>query len=431
MQTINLAPKRSKLLILFYILCLMVAGLGETMFFHDYTKVVTVGAVIAAILVLLVSGDLEKMDRIFGFWGLYIMLLVGILLWSACIWIVQLEDFFYMVRGISKLVFQGINIFVVVSAVYLFREKAIHYTFYGIALSNTLIVILNFLHFGWQNAYETFVVFIQTMGTATGFMKQLEIHDMTFTYGFFLLYFIFFDNSAKQKRILYILICCVFILIGLKRIELVGILLASLLGILLIKPAAKQQYKIMRGCSIACVFFCFVYIVSIRYGIFDQIMTYFHIDTMGRQNLYHFISQYYTMGPDFFGYGFGFISELLRDLKDANIEGISGLLAIHNDILVQYIELGFIGFGLWAWYVFSFQFQWIYKGFGVKTAKLFLLCMIYILTTYTTDNTIFYYWTSLVLRLIPMAYAFRNNVEEEMAQEMHTLSYHWSMYRKK
>ena len=37
---------------------------------------------------------------------------------------------------------------------------------------------------------------------------------------------------------------------------------------------------------------------------------------------------------------------------------------------------------------------------------LFFLCEMYIFITYTTDNTLYYFFTSLVLRLMPLAYAF-------------------------
>ena len=38
-------------------------------------------------------------------------------------------------------------------------------------------------------------------------MKGLEIHDVTFTYGFFLIYFIFFDKiSSKKMKVINIIL---------------------------------------------------------------------------------------------------------------------------------------------------------------------------------------------------------------------------------
>ena len=53
-----------------------------------------------------------------------------------------------------------------------------------------------------------------------------------------------------------------------------------------------------------------------------------------------------------------------------------------------------------------FQVNWMINHWGEKTGMLFFLCEMYIFITYTTDNTLYYFFTSLVLRLMPLAYAF-------------------------
>ena len=51
---------------------------------------------------------------------------------------------------------------------------------------------------------------------------------------------------------------------------------------------------------------------------------------------------------------------------------------------------------------------------GEKVAMLFFLCELYIFITYTTDNTLYYYYSSLVLRLMPMGYAFHKRTEQDI-----------------
>lgn len=400
-----------------YVICILIAGLGESMFFPDYMKIVSAGAIGMALLVLFLMGDFYKLDKIAGFFGVYCLLLLGILLWSAGIWLFKFQPGDSISRGVSKLIYQLINILVVASAVYLFRERAIHYTFYGIALCNFAILLLNLRHFGISNAIETFRTFVLTMGEASGFMKQMEIHDMTFTYGFFILYFSCFDRGKKLPRAVNITICCIFFYLGLKRIAIFSLLLALLVAWILKRKAFWRQHRILRAGSIACMIFCFAYVVFIRIGGFDWLTETFHIDALGRNELYHFIGQYYEISPAFTGYGFNSVHMLMLEIASAGVQGISGLRAIHNDVLVQYIEFGFIGFWIWAWYTFVFQYRWLQKKFGTKTAKLFFLCLFYILFTYLTDNTLFYFWTSMILRLVPMAYAFRDNLEEDLSAE--------------
>jgi len=83
-----------------------------------------------------------------------------------------------------------------------------------------------------------------------------------------------------------------------------------------------------------------------------------------------------------------------------------GVVALHNNILTIYIELGFLGFWAWMIYTWVFQVNWMINHWGEKTGMLFFLCEMYIFITYTTDNTLYYFFTSLVLRLMPLAYAF-------------------------
>ena len=129
-------------------------------------------------------------------------------------------------------------------------------------------------------------------------------------------------------------------------------------------------------------------------------MNYFEVDTMGRNEVYGFIEKYYDISLGFLGYGFEYTTVILQQIQQTNPELKIGVLALHNNILTVYIELGFLGF--WAWIVYT----WVFL--------LFFLSELYIFITYTTDNTLYYYYTSFILRLLPAAYAFHIPYEKEI-----------------
>ena len=72
----------------------------------------------------------------------------------------------------------------------------------------------------------------------------------------------------------------------------------------------------------------------------------------------------------------------------------------------MYVELGFWGFALWILGYYVFQTHWFLSRCGEKTAVCFLAINIYMLVTYMTDNTMFYYWSSMVIRMLPVCFFY-------------------------
>ena len=170
----------------------------------------------------------------------------------------------------------------------------------------------------------------------------------------------------------------------------------------------------MKFLAWAFVAVSFAYIVITRTGLFTAITNYLNMDTMGRNEVYDYIKKYYDISIGFIGYGFEYTTVILQQIAKANPEAHIGVVALHNNILTIYIELGFIGFWAWMLYTWIFQLNWMLNHWGEKTAMLFFLCEVYIFITYMTDNTLYYYYTSLVLRLLPMAYTFHKQTAQDI-----------------
>ena len=93
-------------------------------------------------------------------------------------------------------------------------------------------------------------------------MKGLEIHDVTFTYGFFLIYFIFFDKiSSKKMKVINIILALFLFGLGFKRIAIASCILMLLAAWGLEKLTPRVQFGIMKTILICGVIFHF-YIYS-------------------------------------------------------------------------------------------------------------------------------------------------------------------------
>ena len=88
---------------------------------------------------------------------------------------------------------------------------------------------------------------------------QLEIHDLTFVFGQMILYYAVFAPSyyrqEKRKRWLYLLLCCWFFLVGMKRIAIPAVVLFVLIALLLRKRKVPRLVLPGSGRLLHPVFF--------------------------------------------------------------------------------------------------------------------------------------------------------------------------------
>lgn len=82
--------------------------------------------------------------------------------------------------------------------------------------------------------------------------------------------------------------------------------------------------------------------------------------------------------------------------------------------------MGFWGFLIWIMGYYVFQTHWFLSRCGEKVAVCFMAINVYMLITYMTDNTMFYYWSSMVIRMIPMAF-FYDPVKDPPLKETNIL----------
>ncbi|MBR4723212.1 MAG: O-antigen ligase family protein, partial [Clostridia bacterium] len=236
------------------------------------------------------------------------------------------------------------------------------------------------------------------------FIRAIEIHDITFVMGVYVIYFLFFCHGEK-KRLLYAGLALFLFMAGLKRIAFLSMLLAILFAAFAFWLNPKSQARLVTLVSFAIVVFCYYYLSIIHSGAFTAFLEAHDIELMGREKIYDFISNFYTISPAYRGKGYEFCVQLLRSMKGTK-DQVVNITAVHNDILKMYVELGFWGFFVWIMWYYVYQTHWFLTRCGEKTAICFMTINLYMLVSYMTDNNMFYYWSSMAIRIIPMAFFF-------------------------
>ena len=411
------SPLWQKLLTIGCVFFLSVAGLGEWKVLNGMLgglpKAISLGVIGLAVLYTLFYPDETRLREIWKPTLLYMSLMAALFFWSMVIWIESFAAVPSMIRSCSKLVFQSIAILTAVALVYLFREKAIELFTISICIANTAIMLLSIPDYGLAASIQSLVTCLITFGDADGYALQLEIHDLTFVFGQMVLYYaVFAPHSTlqeKRKRRRYLLLCCCFFLVGMKRIAIPAVVLFILIALLLRKRKVPSWFYLAVGGCYILFFLAFLYCV--RNGIITALLLRFGIDMMGRDYLWSMANPYYEFSITYLGHGFEYVDTIIAQWYNAGL--LNQAIPFHNDILKVFVEVGFPGFLLWSGiqYVLTPLFWQRYAD--QQTALLYMCELGYMTVTYLTDNTAFYFWSAMALRLVTLAYAMERKKPPE------------------
>ena len=387
------------------------AGLGDWKVLNNayggLPKVIVLGVIVCAFLNFLVAADFSKLKRAMGYFPIYLLPIVVYIVISMYIWITDFSNAASITRAGEKILFQTIAIVYTVFMCYLLEDRAVNCLFFSMCAANVGIMLLEMPKYGFQESIASIVTGLVTFGEAEGFMRALEIHDITFLFGqFFVYYMMFAPKSTKPERrirISGILLSVLFILLGLKRTVLPAVIVVCIYVKLL--RLFKKPEKFVTFTGIALVLFFYLYLYLTRSGILVAFMESLGINMMGRDVLWSLPNPYYELSFFWKGLGFEGVTDLMNRFYQQGL--ITRPYPLHNDILKIFIELGSIGFTLWAVvYYIVFPSYWM-KRHDTETGMLYMAILLYMTVTYLTDNTVFYFWSSLGLRLIPMSFSYR------------------------
>ena len=391
--------------------CTFLAGLGDWKVLNNayggLPKAVALGTIVCAFLDFLVAADFSKIKKAMGYFPMFLLLIAVYCLVSMYIWITDLSNAASISRAGQKILFQTVTIIYAVFMCYLFEDKAVNYLFFSMCAVNAAIMLLEMPKYGFKESIISVVTCIITFGNAEGFVRALEIHDITFLFGQFFIYYVMFAPkstvSEKRLRRACIILSLFFILLGLKRSTLPAMLLVCVYVKLL--RSAKSRRKLVIATGVALFLFFYLYLYLTRSGILVEFLESHGIDMMGRDVLWSLPNDYYQLSPFWKGLGFESVTDLVNQWHQAGL--INRAYPLHNDILRVFIELGALGFTLWAGINYILYPAYWMRRHDTETGILYMALLCYMTVTYLTDNTAFYFWCCIGLRLIPMSCSYR------------------------
>lgn len=396
-----------KFVFIFFLVC---AAMGEwktiNQIYEGLPKAICIGIIFLGFAHAVVRPDIKRVKQIFPPAFMYILLIFLLTLWSLAIWIMNFTDISSMIRGGSKMIFQTISVLTALSAVYLFGLEAVDCFTFGLCITNGLIMVLEIPNYGISESINSIVNCVVKFGDAVGFARALEIHDLTFVFGQLIIYYAVFapkkDAKERKKRVKYLIACIFFFIVGMKRIALPAVVLFVIIAACLKNKKKSMGFFVI--CGVAATVFFLIFIYAIRSGKVSELCAQLGINMMGRDYLWELAGSYYRFSPTYMGRGFEFVDKIVVEWYKSGI--INHAYPLHNDILKVFVELGFPGFSIWAVMQYIIFPIFFLKYADSKTAVLYLAELGYMTITYMTDNTAFYFWSTMALRLIVLAYAF-------------------------
>lgn len=392
-----------------FLFFLVFAALGEwktiNQILEGIPKAFCVGIIAMAFACAFIRPQLNKVKEILPPAAMYLGLIALLLLWSLAIWIMNFTDTSSMVRGASKMVFQTISVMTAISAVYLFGHEAVNLFTLGLCITNGLIMLLEIPNYGLAESINSLITCVVKFGEAVGFARALEIHDLTFVFGQLVIYYAVFapqDNEKEQKkRTRYLFLSIFFFIVGMKRIAIPAVVLFILIAACMKNKKRSSFFFLTVGIFVTALFLVFVY--AVRSGAISEICARLGVNMMGRDYLWKLAGSYYRFSPTYMGRGFEFVDKIVVEWFESGI--INRAYPLHNDILKVFVELGFPGFMIWSGVQYIVFPVFFLKYADSKTAMLYLSLLGYMTVTYMTDNTAFYFWSTMSLKLVVLAYA--------------------------
>lgn len=402
--------KNPPLLEIMAVFLVTLSGLGEyktiNVLLYGLPKALMLGIVGAAFLHIFICVNFERLKIMARPFVMYAAFICGLFLWSLFIWTHNFTEFGSITRGASKIIYQSIALFAAASLVYLYGRRSIDIFAIGICSANLLIMLLEMPKFGVGASLQSLADSIFSFGENTaGYARNLEIHELTFLYGLFLVYYIGFAPRRTKKEKIYNLVLIALsvflLLVGIKRIMFPSMALALLFIFIAKKTRNSGAFAIAGG---VCMFiFLFIYLHGVHNGYIIKYMNMLGINSMGREYIWSLAKAYYTFSPSFIGLGFEAVDSIVTHFYEMGL--LTHSFPFHNDILKVFVELGFPGMCFWGGMQYVIMPIFWKKRFGGDTALLYTALLMTMTVTYLTDNSAFYFWCTIGLRLIPFAYA--------------------------
>ncbi len=338
-------------------------------------------------------------------------------LFSAVIWVVSGAESIAIINGVGMIVPQILSVLIAAATLYLFGEKGALYCLGAMCAANFIKVLTVAVEGGIGDFLEEFYLLLVSFSAENGpLMQQLEINDLTFAFGPFLIYLLLWRKKIPHS-FLWFFVTLILFLLGLKRIAIPAVALGFVVAFfvrMLPEKAARQAAMCLAA---GMIIVSFMYIVGIRSGLFLYMEEKLGINTMGRVAMFANLEPYYDISITYMGKGTGF--ERFVDWA-SGVEyqvPLRTLMPIHNDFLRMYMNIGFAGYWIWIISFLMVRMRYWFRRAGKEAGCLFLGISIYCFVLYATDNAIYYPYTMIACAILPMSCYLDRLADAEMEEQ--------------
>lgn len=323
-------------------------------------------------------------------------------LWTILLMIIEILSWDYVTSNASVY----IPTLLAISSIYLFGEKAFKYNFIALVSSYVLSVLSSAILVGSRIfLYAIMDAYFDTRGILGLSVNYLELHDTVLAIGFVLIYFIFSNEKLTKRNLILIVSTLMIMTLGLKRVSVLGVILAVIFHKVVKGLPENKQYKWCRFAGLVALICCYIFVwVFIEGTGFWDIIAEFGINPRGRSYYWTALAGRCEFSPEFLGLGRNYSYILFGGELSYMRVG-----AAHCDILKMYAENGFMFFAYWLWHYLLRMTKRYKKRFSMNSALIYFGITIYLFTLYLTDNVEVYFASIIFSIVIPVCHALKND----------------------
>lgn len=313
-----------------------------------------------------------------------LLLLPVVLIWGYSLittFIIPVKYSGFGMRSFSYICYSAFAIINALLVFLFFKQEAVNISFIPYCLSFFTSVIVSLVHNGLNDFYR--MLFDDTFNGSV-----LEMSELLPAIGIFLIYYLFCYSISKSNDCLRrIIICLIILTIGTKRIIIISIFIIFILYFFLKKKKNKfiLNLELIIGIVLILVMYIFIYLIKSEY--LFHLLSKYNVNTMSRTPLWLSVKHTYEFSPFFIGRGLGYVT-LWIDNNWASIDiiGLKGSIGLHNDVLRQYIDMGFVGFALYYLFKLIYLPRYIYSVASKNSSLIIFSIIVYETLCCFTDN---------------------------------------------
>jgi hypothetical protein len=182
---------------------------------------------------------------------------------------------------------------------------------------------------------------------------SLEVHNLTYCLGLFFVFYLLSDKYSISEKLKMCGILAIAIIFGNKRTLYFAMLITLLVYYLFHK--VRIQRTLLGIFSIMYIIVAFVYLWSIKSGMYQMMITALNINDMSRLKFWNYFSDSYEISIKYWGRGISYTDNIMGKSQTMADMRVTSATTIHNDLLRAYIGWGFIPFLYYLVNIFIFR----------------------------------------------------------------------------